>query len=1402
MYRNFFYLTIGRLSMHNISKNSSTHRFIKITCICYFVLLLFCFCFTSFCSANGCTYYADTEAEVSLPIKFNDCTGQEIQTNILFTDLSLKEDGTFQDNTGKISGTWGCNYLDMSFDIDYTDYIDVSMCWGGVPVQLKIIGHATVSKYNGSSTYSGSGMITSQTWTYTYDNCPTIGKKTTTCNNRPFSISATVRRANGSPGDNENIVYDDGNGPGKNSCTGLPNYWINTSTLNLFVQDKVCMYPGKGPQVAMTHSYNADPGRIGMFGKGWMFAYQYGITKIQTGTWATTAVLKKGSGQEINYYGLIDQTPPINFKPASGDGSYDKMIYMGDYWLWIEKDTQWTYRFDKAASDSEFRLSSITDKNNNQLVIEYTSNNLIDTIMDASGRVTAFTYDSNNRVTRMDAPDGRFATYDYDTRHNLKQSIDLFGTKTTYIYDDSGLMTSLSTGDKTTQFQYALVGDALRISSVTDANGKKTTYTMSGSTVTKTDPLGNNTVYTSNSKSFTSSVTDPLSNKVTTEYASGNPISLMDALGNKITKTFDARGNVTKITDAKGNNTSFTYDSNDNVTSTTDALGKIMTFTYDANSNLIKITSPLNNQTAMEYDGNGLMTAITNPNGKKTVFSYTTHGNIATITDSLGYQTKSEYDSNGINRTAVTDERGNKTTFSYDANNRLTRVSNPDGSFKTYSYDCCSMTGMTDEKGNTTSFQRDQVLNLTKVTDPVGSSTEMLFDGNGNLVNIKDALSRMTSNTYDKSNRLIKRSDALSGSISYAYDGNGNLQTLTDERSKQTKFTYDVTNRVVTDTDPLNATVQFVRDELGRVKQITNPQSGVILYHYDDDGRMTEKTYNTQNVATIDYDNNGNAVSVIDPAGTSTFSYSSRNELTGITWQDGMSVSFTYDTTGNISGIQYPGGLSAVYEYDSRNRVQKVTWGGMSISFKYDLSGNLVQETRSNGTTSEYSYDAANRLSGVNHKKGAASFVQTQYTRDAVGNIVDENNTTGVSLTFVPETLNGVYNDANQIATWGGDTYVYDKNGNVSTVTGGHPLSASYDLENRLTSLAFGGTSSAYVYDGLGNRVSKTQGTATTKYHYDHLGRLLFETDQSGNVIASYCYAGASLVSMRVSNGTVYCYHFDKTGNTLALTDTPGNVANAYLYDSFGKVMTQTGTVRNPFTYVGAFGVIDEGNGIYYMKNRYYDAITGKFIQKDPIGFAGGINLYAYVGNNPVGSNDPNGLESPGTVFGARAGSTMYEFLNNGFNIKRKVVDKAPGQLGKLIHQLIPKIEQTMSKGVSPAVRREIVRVALKFAGYAPSVAAKTAVAGFSWPAWIAVQVIEMIVIDTVVCSDKDITKEAGYFLSGLSERVQDDANLLIKLEVNPRIKESNYFGRGTSEILMKAGFKDTSYFIRGFLGY
>lgn len=107
----------------------------------------------------------------------------------------------------------------------------------------------------------------------------------------------------------------------------------------------------------------------------------------------------------------------------------------------------------------------------------------------------------------------------------------------------------------------------------------------------------------------------------------------------------------------------------------------------------------------------------------------------------------------------------------------------------------------------------------------------------------------------------------------------------------------------------------------------------------------------------------------------------------------------------------------------------------------------------------------------------------------------------------------------------------------------------------------------------------------------------------------------------------------------MALTDSNNQVVNRYTYSPYGLIENKAETITQPFTYAGQFGIMTEAGNLYYMRARYYDAETGRFISEDPIGFDGGLNLYAYVGGNPIGVVDPNG-EIPTVVAGALIGGT------------------------------------------------------------------------------------------------------------------------------------------------------------------
>jgi RHS repeat-associated protein len=217
----------------------------------------------------------------------------------------------------------------------------------------------------------------------------------------------------------------------------------------------------------------------------------------------------------------------------------------------------------------------------------------------------------------------------------------------------------------------------------------------------------------------------------------------------------------------------------------------------------------------------------------------------------------------------------------------------------------------------------------------------------------------------------------------------------------------------------------------------------------------------------------------------------------------------------------------------------------------------------------------------------------------------------------------------NRIAGGGGLTFAHDANGNLTGISGTPSTTLGYDALDRLTSVQRGADLIEYAYDPLGQRVSRTVNGLTERWVVDpsaYFSRVLMETDAEGNPLAYYVH-GMGLIAMITPTGETYTYHYDWRGSTVALTDGSGAVVNRYGYDAWGNPGTNSfEQVANPFRFVGRLGVMDEGNGLLYMRARYYLPALGRFTSKDPVGTLGGPNFYAYARNDPVGLMDPLGL--------------------------------------------------------------------------------------------------------------------------------------------------------------------------------
>jgi RHS repeat-associated protein len=509
---------------------------------------------------------------------------------------------------------------------------------------------------------------------------------------------------------------------------------------------------------------------------------------------------------------------------------------------------------------------------------------------------------------------------------------------------------------------------------------------------------------------------------------------------------------------------------------------------------------------------------------------------------------------------------------------------------------------------------------LVATTDALGRTSTLFVDNAGRVAAMTDPLGHTTRMVYNPLGKIASTTDPLGNQTAFAYDADSNLLSVTDANQKKTQFAYNGMDQMITRTDPLGNSSSNQYDLSGNLIQTTDRKGQVTTYQYDGLNRRTFAGYGTQAGPTYQsttgytFDAGSRLTGITDSiTGVISRTYDGLDDLILETTPQG-SVAYTYDADKRKQTMTPSGQPQITYSYDNASHLTSIVQGASTVTFGYDSDGRRTSLTLPNGVVATTSYDAASQLTGINYQGGALTPQNLAYSYDLAGRRVGVSGT--LASTQLPAAVSSaVYNANNQLTQWGSTAMTYDLNGN--TLNDG-TNSYTWDARNRLVSADNSGA--VFSYDPLGRRVSKTVQGTTTNFLYDGANAVQeFGTNPTANLLTG----GVDERFTRVSSTETDNYLTDAMGSTVALTDTTGVTQEQYSYGPYGILSASGGgSTTNSYAYTGRE---TDGLGVDYYRARYYNPTTGRFLSEDPIGLAGGFNLYAYAQDSPTNRVDPSG---------------------------------------------------------------------------------------------------------------------------------------------------------------------------------
>ncbi len=621
----------------------------------------------------------------------------------------------------------------------------------------------------------------------------------------------------------------------------------------------------------------------------------------------------------------------------------------------------------------------------------------------------------------------------------------------------------------------------------------------------------------------------------------------------------------------------------------------------DTDSRNLLLTDPAGRVTHVAMSTNGLRLLATTPAGRKFRVELNDAGKLQGVTNPAGYRIGISYDE--AQRPAGLEAAGIETwRLGYSEGGKVESIRFPDGTERRFQYDRAQQT--------------------LRTTNRLGH-TQSLSTSNGTVSSIADANGHETHFGYGAWNRPDRAALPDGSEETYRYDANGAVAAIrwansdaveieNNERGEPLTMAYSDGQRLRFAYDDAGHIIKAASDsgafrfgwEKGRLIEEAS-ESAVVRYAYHEDGRLAAQTYPGGGRVEFSYDPDGRITLVRDwKGGLHTFEHTPTDDRTIQRSPSGLKTLVTFSAAGQPTNTFVRGG-----------RGQPM----FSTSFTYDGERRMTSDQDSEHGSRVYRYDAEGQLLGVITSDGKQS---ESFAYDGAGNRIHSD---GHIASF---------GSVNELLQQGSVGLRYDGRGNATIWPGtGGSWRLRWDERGLLVAAAGpAGEHVRFLYDVFGRRIRKqledANGKVIRQSRYVWAGEhLIAQYTESHSEVRSqeFLYLPGTFTPLTTRiDGRVYSYHCDPRGAPTRMTDDNGRVVWAATYRAFGEAVVHLNEVDNPLRLPGQW--LDEETGLHYNRFRYYAPKLGRYLSRDPLGIAGGFNLYTYSGNDPVNRSDPLGL--------------------------------------------------------------------------------------------------------------------------------------------------------------------------------